>query len=631
MSERRYYDAIDGLRAIAVTLVLFFHAGFGFAKGGFVGVDIFFVISGFLITKLIANSLDRGEWSFGGFFARRIARLTPALLVTILLTLAVSYFVLSPEDLAKLGRTGIYASVSASNIFFWLDSGYFDQSADTKPFLHTWSLGVEEQFYVIWPVLIVLLARLRDKVKMLFGLALVGALSLASAWLLHANHPDAVFYLMPFRIYQFAAGGLIGLLFSLRAGAIQSWAGFGSFAVMISIGYFASGESGPYWLNAIAPTVAAAVFIWSCEARAFKAVVASAPFVWVGRRSYSIYLAHWPIMVLWRTTTDFELSFVEGAAAIAASFLAGMILYGCIEKPFRFKAGSTQTQRARSLAFAFALFAGCLVASAHLWALDGFPNRLPVEFRKYADMKDEWAVRLDAVRVGKCNFTEDTPLATYDVAACASPPGGRRAYMIIGDSYAADAYLFLPSAYPQVYFGQLSLPGCPLNSPAKLNFAPARAWCADFYRLAFRIAQEKGFDGVVFASSWPVERKATMDELIQWAETNGLDAVFISDRPRFKERIPAIAASSMNRAQILQRAKSAEDHLYKTLAGSMIKNYASRTKIINIYDVMCDAQACPIFDDKGNLIYIDASHLTMAGASWIAPRIRSADPEIFDQ
>jgi hypothetical protein len=311
------------------------------------------------------------------------------------------------------------------------------------------------------------------------------------------------------------------------------------------------------------------------------------------------------------------------------SIATGALLYAFVEKPFRFTADKTPFQRSRSLAVTAMLFAVCAIGGAHYWALGGFPGRMAPEFRKYASMQREWDRRLKAVRLDVCNFTEDKPLQSYDSKECATPPGDRRAYMIIGDSYAADAYLFLPRAYPDIYFGQLSLPGCPLNAPSKLKFGPARGWCAKFYKRAFRIARENGFDGVVFTSNWSAERNDIIDALIRWSERNDLDAVFLSARPRFKQRIPVIVTSSMNQAQAERRAAAALPPTSKKLAAAMDAKYGSQVKVVNMYKAMCGDDRCSVFDDQGRILYMDDSHVSVDGAKWLALRFRQTYPDLF--
>lgn len=629
MAQAKYFEAIDGLRAVAVLLVLLFHAGFGFAKGGFVGVDVFFVISGFLITGLIARDIERGQWSFSRFYLRRIARLTPALLATVAATLIAGYFILTPEDLARLGGTGSYAAVSGANFFFWLESGYFDQGSSSKPLLHTWSLGVEEQFYLIWPALVFMLAKIGGRKAVAWGLAALGAVSLCAAFYFNGKTPGAVFFLMPFRIHQFALGGLIALLLTLRPGRLQSVGGLTSFLLLIAAGNLASGEGGAYWLNAFLPALAAALFIWSSETPPVKAVFASAPMRWLGKRSYSIYLVHWPIMVLWPLATDFELSKTEGAFSILISIVLGALLYSLVEKPFRFTPEKNEQARGRSLAATAALLVGVLFAGAHFWGLDGLPGRMNPEFNKFASMKHEWDRRQKKLRMGVCNITKAAPISVFDEKTCANPPGDRPAYMIIGDSYGADAYLFLNEAYPDIYFGQLTLPGCVLGGPSTMKYNEKLKWCEKFYKRAYVVARRNGFDGVVFASSWPAERAPLLDELLRWSAANGLDIILMSDRTRFKERVPAIVTSSLNRTQAERRAVAAEIGMFEILAARMEKNYGGKAKIINMRKLLCEVNGCPIFDGKNELLYLDASHISIAGAEYAARRMREQHPDLF--
>lgn len=626
----KYYDAIDGLRAVAVGLVLLFHAGFGFAEGGFIGVDVFFVISGFLITGIIHRDIANEKWSFSRFYLKRAARLLPALFVTLLGTFVASYFILAPDDLMRLGQVGIYAAVSSSNIFFWLEAGYFEQAAASKPLLHTWSLGVEEQFYLLWPAVLFLLARSKNKNSAFIGLSLLGSLSLLAALLLEGKFPQSVFFLTPFRIYQFALGGLIALGVSLSPGKMQTLLGLSAAVSLIFIAHFASDE-GPYWLSAIAPAMAAALFIWSAESKVVRTIFASTPMIWIGRRSYSIYLVHWPIMVLWPMATDYELSVGEAWVAIAASVGVGALLQKCVEAPMRFKPAWTYQQRARSISVTAALLLICTLSGAHFWGLNGVPGRVSPEIAaSIGDTKVKWDARLSALRNGVCNISKNAPRKVFDQKVCADPPPGHPSYLVVGDSYASGAYLFLKAAYPDVYFGQLTLPGCILEVPWQraARPKPERAWCRKFYKLAFETAIVHDFDGVVFAAAWNDFQQEDIAQMIEWARENNRELVFLTDRPRFKERAPAFIGSAMTRRQASRNAQSLEIKHFKSRADSMEAALSGKTNVINMYTLMCDEQ-CPIFDDQGNSIYLDASHLSMDGVKWLATRFQDRYPDLF--
>ncbi len=618
---------IDGLRAVAVGLVLLFHAGFGFAEGGFIGVDVFFVISGFLITGLIARDIDNKKWSFSHFYLRRIARLTPALLVTLLATMISAYFILTPDDLARLGRSGMYAGVSVSNFFFWLEAGYFDQSASSKALLHTWSLGVEEQFYLVWPAIIFLLARWRGRIGAAIGLAILGAVSLIAAVGLNQSNPNAVFFLMPFRIYQFALGGLVALLLTLRANRKRDVSGTIALIVLLGVA-FGGDEETAYWLIAVVPAIASAVFIWSVEARMVKAVFSSLPFRWVGQRSYSIYLVHWPIMVLWPMATDFDLSTQDGIIAIIASIIAGAMLHKFVEKPFRFKRDGIPAQSGRSFAFTAVLLVCCTILGAHYWGLGGMPGRIPAELRQYTNVKEKWDERVAAVRNGVCNFSREMPNRRFDRKKCASPPGDRRAYMIIGDSYAAGASIMLPRAYQDVYFGQFSMPGCHIGAPNALPEQPNKPWCQQYYRRAFKLARTSGFDGVVITAAWRANQTKVINELISWAKRYDLDLVLLSDRPRFRERVPVILSGAMSFEQAQSRANKAENIPFRNRAYAMSNEYGDSAKVVNMHAVMCD-DYCPVFNEDREILYLDASHISMDGAKLFGRRMKAQYPDLF--
>src|SRR5688572_16591631 len=208
----RYRRDIDGLRAIAVMSVVLYHYAPGTFPGGFVGVDVFFVISGFLITRLIHDAVIANNFSFADFYLRRVRRLFPALLFTLLASTLAAILFLSPNHLTQYGGSLVSAIFSVSNFYFWRQSGYFDAAADTKPLLHTWSLSVEEQFYLVWPAVLVLLLTKTPRLPLL---VVVGALGIASVYLAERwleTDPSAAFFLAPARVIELASGAALVVL-----------------------------------------------------------------------------------------------------------------------------------------------------------------------------------------------------------------------------------------------------------------------------------------------------------------------------------------------------------------------------------------------------------------------------------
>jgi peptidoglycan/LPS O-acetylase OafA/YrhL len=204
----KYRPDIDGLRALGVLAVLLYHADVTRVSGGYVGVDIFFFVSGFLITALVQRSVEQGTFSYGQFYARRARRLLPASLVTLGVTALVAMRLLAPDHLKSFGASLVMSAVSLSNVHFWTQSGYFDADAILKPLLHTWSLGVEEQFYLIWPAFIVLVARRRERWGMPLAMVTAGALSLGACLYVMRDDVPAAFFLTPLRGWEFCVGGL---------------------------------------------------------------------------------------------------------------------------------------------------------------------------------------------------------------------------------------------------------------------------------------------------------------------------------------------------------------------------------------------------------------------------------------
>ena len=299
----RYRPDIDGLRAIAVLSVVLYHAGFTTFGGGYVGVDIFFVISGFLITRLLVSEIVEGggRLDFGRFYLRRARRLLPALFFTLLASSVVAIWSLSPQQLELYGASLAYSVLSVSNIYFYLQSGYFDTAAALKPLLHTWSLGVEEQFYLLWPLLLFLCVPRRWLAAT--AVATAGLVSLALSEALLAEHADAAFYLMPFRIFQFSLGASLVWLIPRQT---MSETGRDALLVvgfvLIACAVFLFSDETPFpGLHALVPSFGAVLCIYAGETRRLGRLLSNRLSVSIGLISYSLYLVHWPIVSFLQT------------------------------------------------------------------------------------------------------------------------------------------------------------------------------------------------------------------------------------------------------------------------------------------------------------------------------------------
>ena len=331
-----YQPEVDGLRALAVMAVLFFHAGFSVFGGGFTGVDVFFVISGYLITRILIDSCQAGSFSFTRFMVRRIARLYPALLFTLLLCLVLGFLVFSPGDYISLAESTIYAFFSVSNIKFWLGAGYFDTSSETNPLLHTWSLGVEQQFYLVWPFIVYGAYRLNARL-LPWVLALSGLLSLlASQWYTQVD-PSANYFLTPFRVFEFAIGGL--LVFAVRrfvlANVWQELIMLAGYA-LLAWGVFMFDKTTAFpGFNALVPALGAALCIFASGARYAGWLLRNRLAVFIGLISYSVYLIHWPLIVFYKYYIYRPLVPAEQLALVVLPLFLGYAMYVWVENRYR--------------------------------------------------------------------------------------------------------------------------------------------------------------------------------------------------------------------------------------------------------------------------------------------------------
>ena len=338
-SAAEFRPDIEGLRGIAILLVLLFHAGLPWTPGGFVGVDVFFVISGFLITgKLWRESQQPGGWNITRFYAWRIRRLLPAALVAIAVITLVGLLLAAPLDRSELAADGAASALSLANMRFIGSVDYFAATTSPSPFLHFWSLSVEEQFYLVWPALIVLLTWRGGSSRRLIVALLIGVVAsfALSIWLTDAS-PARAFYLLPTRVWQLGVGGLLALIgvagTSRRAGAL-AWAGLAAVAVA---GVALTAEMPYPGLAALLPTAGAVALLYGGAAPSGPVrLLAAAPLRFLGKISYSLYLWHWPLLVLPLMFLERALTGVEIVASVAVAIGVSWLSWRFVEQPFRY-------------------------------------------------------------------------------------------------------------------------------------------------------------------------------------------------------------------------------------------------------------------------------------------------------
>ncbi|MDC3224695.1 acyltransferase [Mariniblastus sp.] len=423
-----YRAEIDGLRAIAVLAVLFFHTDFLGCSGGFVGVDIFFVISGFLITSLIWRDLEQEKFSFAHFWERRARRIVPALFAVTVATLVGGWFVLLPSDFESLGKAGASQSFFAANIHYWRESGYFTTAADVKPLLHTWSLAVEEQFYLFAPFCLFAIFQLhrfktRRAVICLLAIAFLASFGLSVFGV--TRYRTASFFLLPTRAWELLFGSLVVFLprpqFLKSKSMLNEAMSVVGIVLMLAPIFIYTRETAFPGLAALPPCLGAAIFIFSngIKLTSLGSALSTKPVVFVGLISYSLYLWHWPFLAFARYLSPEPISIVLKLALILLGVLAAVLSWRFVETPFRKRTlGKT---RKSMFSYAGSMIVVVLALGLTITQTSGFPERYSPETLLLAEGKNDRVVyrNLEWSDVQQANFehigdpNSDQPLVLF--------------------------------------------------------------------------------------------------------------------------------------------------------------------------------------------------------------------------
>jgi peptidoglycan/LPS O-acetylase OafA/YrhL len=381
----KYRADVDGLRAVAILPVIFYHAGVGFS-GGYVGVDIFFVISGYLISGLILKDLNHDRFHITEFWERRVRRIVPALAVVVLATFVAGWFLFFPQDLKELGQSMLAQAVLASNFYFYADAGYFTQGVDLKPLIHTWSLAVEEQFYLFFPFFLIGVRRFSRK-SIIPAILAVGAVSLLLSVYCSYAHSRANFYLLPTRAWELLTGSLLAAI-PARQVSVRWLAEFlsvcGLAAILCALFLFDSETRFP-GAAALLPCVGAALIIWSNDHTLTLAgkCLASRPMVFIGMISYSLYLWHWPVLVFFKYATLSPIPMVWRFVLLLASVALATVSWKYVETPFRKRV--VLKQRSQVFLFGGVTTALIMLTGLGVYRWQGLPSRIPVAALKYLE------------------------------------------------------------------------------------------------------------------------------------------------------------------------------------------------------------------------------------------------------
>jgi peptidoglycan/LPS O-acetylase OafA/YrhL len=635
-SALAYRPEIDGMRAIAVLGVLLFHAGFPAFSGGYAGVDVFFVISGYLITRIILTAIDAGEFSFVGFFVNRVRRLFPALLATVGLSVVLGGLLLSPPYMKKLAEAAIVSVLGLSNIYFWSEAGYWDIESAFKPLLHIWSLSLEEQFYLIWPPLLLLASRAKNRRSARIVLVVsLGLASLIAAALLTPHHPRATFFWMPWRAFEFMIGAAVIRLETAIKPQGRFWpeimAAGGLGLILVPFITYGEHTSFPF-PGALLPCIGTALLIWAGGSCRTSRLWTNRPMLFTGRISYSLYLVHWPLIIYYTYWRFEALSGFERIGLVLGSFVLALPLHAFVENRFK---------RSRAPRSSDAIFLPVSAAAALCVVALAFTSKLD----------DGWPWRVQQAQLDPVIVAKLTPPCRDGSGLCGPPAD----VAMIGDSHAdqyagavaeslkqarlrgalyrtVNACALMQDSYAVDSLGERTTNRCRTGQRewrARIEAEnPSLVILSSFWLYGVSHsypARYVGDDSVAMPdlaeSRARFERK--LSETLEWLTASGRKVVIIGStvlvdrspadcygRPKY---LGSLACEKLN------VPSDPEGQAY--LSAFFRKLVAGRNDVlyVDIGAALCRSAPCPL-GENGTSLYLDRHHLTPYGAMWVQHR-----------
>ena len=624
-----YRKEIDGLRALAVLPVILFHAGFTTFSGGFVGVDIFFVISGYLITSIIVDEIEHHSFSLIKFYERRARRILPALFFVILCTLPFAWCWMLPNELTQFSESLVAVPLFYSNVLFYLTSGYFETASELKPLLHTWSLAVEEQFYVLFPLFLLLTWRLGKKQIILLLLFIALASLLAAHWG-SLTHPSFTFFLLPTRGFELLIGSLISLYINpkkINISISRPIAQIFSIAGLILIIYaiVSFNQKTPYpSVHTLIPTIGAGlILVFSSNQDIVGKLLGCKLFVGIGLISYSAYLWHQPLLAFARLKSYSELTTTNLLIIFSSTFLLGYLSWRFVERPFRdVKVVSLKKFIVLSLVLAV-IFVGM---GFYGYKNEGLLSRFPIEAQLYVQYNDfkNWYI---PVRKDQCHLQDINSIKHADICY----ENKRPLIALWGDSHASALYPGLKKLQEQYNFGvsQLTAAGCPplsdIDKQSRLN-------CDLINTQNLQDLSKANPNILILHSAWQYAN----NDLIKNKLNDLLDKISIS-LPNTKIIIfgPVVRwAVSPQHSSFLFWLTNKNVPVPNRLSGTVLTemevlleqlSISRNIKYISLSKIMCNEDGCisRLGNNINDFMQIDSSHLSKAGSEFIMDIIKS--------
>ena len=633
VTQSEYRRDIDGLRAIAVLLVVGFHAFPEWLHGGFIGVDVFFVISGYLITGIILRSLKDGTFSLQNFYARRVRRIFPALLTVLVACFVFGWYWLLPSELRELAIHMLAGAGFVSNFVLWGESGYFDKAAELKPLLHLWSLGIEEQFYILWPIALVVVAKSKLNLRYFFLVTI--AISLGLSLLLASKAPMAGFYSPFARFWELASGGF--LAWSCRpSGAAISFKRmvFDQCLAVIGIslivaGLFFINQSKVYpgaW--ALFP-VTGTLFLLAAGEKTWvnHLVLSNKPMVYLGLLSYPLYLWHWPMLAMARVVSPAPLSTEISSLLVLLSLTGAYITFRYIETPIR------QRHSVSGLTAYLLAAMGLVAVAAGITAVNGgFASRLGAPLQPFAMFKADFQV--DG-RTGLCWVSSNAVPDAFAQVCVDQSPNLKPLVAVWGDSHAARLF---PGIQAQVADGARLAQWTRDACPPILDYSDEHCIAGNQFVLD-QIKRLKPEVLVVFAAwnryqgqtpgSFPIaEFHMTLDKL---RELGIPKLVVVGPAPQWKSDLPnAMVRYAWNNDvnAIPSRTYQGFETSAQSANQQMLSSFGAIPGVayFSVLSALCDVTGCitTLTGDASGLTTWDYGHLSTPAARFVAGKLAGA-------
>jgi peptidoglycan/LPS O-acetylase OafA/YrhL len=627
IAHNKYRADIDGLRAVAVLSVLAYHVGFSWVPGGYVGVDIFFVISGYLISAILQKEISANRFSVAGFYARRICRIVPAFVVMALVTSVLAYHYMFPSDLESYARSLVASALSVANFYFWSRAGYFDPSSSTQPLIHTWSLAVEEQFYIFLPLYLILAHRKFPAFQQL-GICLLLCASLGLSCFLVFGHASATFYLIPTRAWELLVGTILsfpGLSAPIRRQWRELLSLIGMGFIMLAVFGFSTRTPFP-GATALVPCVGAALIMAAGKAgpTIVGALLSLGVFRFIGLISYSLYLWHWPIIVFQHQYAFLvpNQTFIQSGhpfllrniMIFTVSLVVAIISWRFVERPFRRVYDPRTKSRILVYGAATAALLACIAAT--IIVERGFGSRFPPEAIRFASYLNYGQENL---RVGQCFILEPGLARSFDKGTCLSEHQGRRAYLLVGDSTAADLWYGLSHTLNDSDVLQATGAGC---KPVLQQEFGAYLECSKVINYALNtFLSTHHVYTVIISARWPTNDLPRLAQTIAVLKGRGVRVVVIGPRMAYTSALPRLLALSV----IRNDPHLADRELIPRSAAldAEVAQIAARADVpyVSMYDLFCQPGMCLTTLPGETPLQFDDVHFTREGSTAAAHRI----------